>query len=88
LNGGTATASVVNGMDNNQNNGTGSYIQSRTDLTTALVNTGSILALAQLREMITCNGTGTLIPRFAQNTSNATSSVVNAGAVMTVTQIN
>jgi len=88
LAGGTATASVVNGLDNNQSNGGGAYIQSRTALTTALVNGGSTLALAQLWEMITCNGTGTLIPRFAQSTSNATSSVVNAGAVMSVEQIN
>lgn len=89
LAGGTATASTVNGMDNNQGNGGGSYVQSRTSLSTVLVNSGGTSpTLTQLNEVIVCNGSGTLIPRFAQDNSNAASSIVNVGAMMSVTELN
>ena len=58
-------------------------------LNTALCsNASNVAALCQIYGTITVNAGGTFIPRFAQNTSNATSSTVAIGSTMIIHQIN
>ena len=87
--GGTATASSVQGMFTfGTVGGSPRYGELLTALTTVATNTGGTDMIMGFDLYIVCNGSGTLIPRYAQNTSNATASTLTAGSGVTVTQVN
>ena len=89
LNGGTATATAIIGQATSFD---GTTVRTGTRvaaLNTALCsNASNAAALCQIYGTITVNAGGTFIPRFAQNTSNATSSTVAIGSTMLLHQIN
>jgi hypothetical protein len=88
LNGGTATATAVIGDAIAM---TGTYIETQTRysaLNTALcAGNFSGTTNCHITGTITVNAGGTFIPRFAQNSSNATASTVAAGSIMIVQQL-
>ena len=89
LSGGTATATAIIGQATSFD---GTTVRTGTRvaaLNTALCsNASNAAALCQIYGTITVNAGGTFIPRFAQNTSNATSSTVAIGSTMIIHQIN
>lgn len=88
--GGTATASsVVGSAAFSATSGSNPWMTGLTSLTTA-ITTGSVGDNVNETAdfFIVCNGSGTLVPRYAQDVSNATASVLQAGSGFTVEQIN
>jgi hypothetical protein len=89
LNGGTATVTTLIG-DSQLFDGTA--ITARTlpaALTTVLCSSASMAtATCHIWGTIVVNAGGTFIPRFAQNTSNATASIVKTGSYMLIRQLN
>jgi hypothetical protein len=87
LNGGSATATSIIGDAIYFNGGGGDQVRI-TALNTNVCNTYGSALNCHITGTITVNAGGTLIPRFAQASSNSTASTVNVGSIMIVHQIN
>jgi hypothetical protein len=86
LNGGTATATTLNGSGDQFGAVTSSTAQ--TALTTVVCSSATATSgHCHMMGTIVVNAAGTFIPRFAQNTSNASASSVLVGSSMVITQL-
>lgn len=89
LNGGTATATAINGDSYVMDQKTIPVQTEFTALATTLCSTSTVTGgTCHITGLITVNGAGTFIPRFAQNSSSGTASTVSVGSTMILDQIN
>jgi hypothetical protein len=89
LNGGTATATTLQG-DSLIFDGTAITARTKPAALNTVVCSSAVVATATCRVwgVIIVNAGGTFIPRLAQNTSNATASIAKTGSYMLITQLN
>ncbi len=89
LNGGSATATTIMGEAVSVSANTFKTADQVTALSTSLCAvTNASAAYCHITGTITVNAGGTFIPRFAQNASFGTASIVKAGSFMTIRQLN
>jgi glycine/D-amino acid oxidase-like deaminating enzyme len=89
LNGGTATATTLVGDSMEEDGTTFGTRTAYSSLSTGLCGITAVsTATCHITGTIVVNAAGTFAPRFAQNVSGATASVVKTGSVMTIRPLN